>query len=107
MRDPVQWRRTLGQSRWCGNRETQPEGTFLSRSLRAGRPQSITELDRLRPSGHQKNWLCSAVTCPKLSHCSSAVSLTKFASGLDSVNQRPHRGRHVPLLRIAAYSLST
>jgi hypothetical protein len=59
MRDPVQWRRTLGQSRWCGNRETQPEGTFLSRSLRAGRPQSITELDRLRPSGHQKNWLCS------------------------------------------------
>ena len=59
MRNPAQWRRTLGQSRWCGNRETQPEGTLLSRSLRDGSPPSLTERDYSVRSRHQKSWLCS------------------------------------------------
>jgi len=77
MRNPAQWRHTLGQSRWCGNRETQPEGTLLSRSLRA---------DPLGPSPNVTNPLGSCHQ-KKLAVLSSRIALA--ATNRERAHQHP------------------
>ena len=105
MRDPAQWRRTLGQSRWCGNRETQPEGTLLSRSLRGGSPPSLTERDYSVRSRHQKSWRCSLTgSLGILLHIESVIDRLRQPSVFNTKLEGPavvtgsNKERHLHLL---------